>query len=83
MWRTTKLEVRPGHRLYVEFSDGASGEVDVTAVLRGPMADPLKDEAYFALAYLDEFGVVAWPNGFDLAPEVLHARISAASGEAA
>jgi hypothetical protein len=44
-----------------------------------PMFERLRDEAYFALVFL-EFGAPTWPNGFDIAPEWLR-REMAAAGE--
>jgi hypothetical protein len=40
----------------------------------GPVFEPLRDVAIFALATVDfETGTLVWPNGADLAPDVLHA----------
>ena len=62
-----------GHLLYLEFDDGVTKRVDVYPLLSGPIFEPLLDPAYFARMELDEdFGVVQWPNGADLAPEALH-----------
>jgi len=37
------------------------------------MFRPLQDVEYFAKVAVDsELGTVVWPNGADLAPEVLH-----------
>jgi len=37
------------------------------------MFEPLRDETFFALVAVDkELGTVVWPNGADLAPDVLH-----------
>jgi hypothetical protein len=72
MCEVVNAEVRPGYRLWVEFSDGLSGEIDLSRELWGPMFEPLKDPAYFALASIDEFGVICWPNGADLAPDALY-----------
>ena len=37
------------------------------------MFEPLHDVAYFAHVVVDEeLGTVVWPNGADLAPDVLH-----------
>ena len=76
MWNVKKIEVRPGHRLWVEFADGLSGELDLSADLFGPLGQPLMDDKNFAEAFIDEFGAVAWPNGFDLGPDWLHAILS-------
>jgi hypothetical protein len=59
-------------RLWVEFSDGVCGEVDLADDLFGPMFEPLKDPAFFAQVSVDEFGAVVWPNGADLAPDALY-----------
>lgn len=59
-----------GHRLYLEFSSGAAGEVDLSTELDGAIFRALKDPDVFASVRL-EGGTVAWPNGADLAPEYL------------
>jgi hypothetical protein len=60
------------HVLWLRFSDGAEGEVDLAAELSGEVFEPLHDVAFFARAAVDpELQTVAWPNGADLAPEFL------------
>ncbi len=65
------VEVRPleGYRLYLRFEDGAEGEVDVSGIvtLEGVFA-PLRDPV--------RLGTVGWPNGADLDPDVLYAKIT-------
>jgi hypothetical protein len=75
MARLTKVQSQGGHRLYLEFSDGLSGEVDLSERLFGPVFEPLRDESFFARVYLDEFGAPCWPNGADLAPDGLYERV--------
>jgi hypothetical protein len=77
MVRLTHVEARYPGRLYVEFSDGLCGEVDLSDQLVGPMFAPLVDSTYFAQVVLDEWGAPCWPNGLDLAPDGLHARLTA------
>lgn len=61
------------HRLILTFDDGISKEVDVLALLDGPIFEPLRDPEYFSLMTLDRrCGTVVWPNGADFAPETLH-----------
>ena len=76
MIRVTRVEAREGYRLWVEFSDGVSGELDLAHRLWGPVFEPLEDPKLFAQVRIDEFGVVCWPGGADLAPETLYAALT-------
>jgi len=64
------------HTLWVRFSDGTEGEVDLADALQGEVFEPLRDEAFFARVAVDpEIRTIAWPNGADLAPEFLRERL--------
>ncbi len=68
------VEVRPiaAFRLWLAFSDGTSGEVDLADELDGLIFEPLRDPAVFAQVAVDpEIRTIAWPNGADFAPEFL------------
>ena len=79
MFWVTAATSRPDFRLWVRFSDGVEGEVALGDYLRGsewPIARALLHPALFALLRVD-LDTVVWPNGFDLAPEFLRARLLA------
>ena len=65
--------IRP-HVMRLLFDDGVVRDVQyLPGEASGPLLDPLSDPKYFAQVSVDqEAGTVAWPNGLDLAPEVLH-----------
>ena len=74
------VEVRPtrDYRLCLRFEDGTEGEVDVAGVIpfEGIFA-PLKDREEFLKVYVDpELGTICWPNGADLDPDFLYAKIT-------
>lgn len=75
-YEITAVEHLGGHRLRLTFADGFVGDVDLShrfTAPTGPMFTPLQDVEYFAKVAVDpELGTVVWPNGADLAPEVLH-----------
>lgn len=75
MEKVEHVQVLADWRLEVRFSDGTSGVVSLKDRLFGPMFEPLKDPAFFAQAFVDEFGAVCWPNGADLAPDALYETI--------
>lgn len=75
----TVVEVRPldGYRVFLRFDDGLQGEIDLEPLLTpfdGVFA-PLRDPARFREVFVD-CHTVSWPNGADLAPEVLYSRVS-------
>jgi len=62
--------------LWLRFSDGTEGEVDLAGDLDGPIFEPLRDRAYFRTFVLhQELHTIVWPNGADMAPEFLYERI--------
>jgi hypothetical protein len=62
------------HVMRLLFDDGVVRDVKyVPGEARGSLLVPLDDPAYFAQVRVDaEARTVTWPNGLDLAPEVLH-----------
>jgi hypothetical protein len=75
-YEITAVEHLGGYRLRLSFADGFVGDVDLADRFqqsKGPMFEPLQDVEYFAKVTIDpELGTVVWPNGADLAPDVLH-----------
>jgi hypothetical protein len=65
--------IRP-HVMRLLFSDGVVRDLQYApGEGGGSLLEPLGDPAYFALVSVDhEARTVVWPNGLDLAPEVLH-----------
>jgi hypothetical protein len=66
------------YRLYLRFEDGVEGVLDLAPhICFHGIFEPLADPSYFAQVRVDpELGTVAWPNGADLDPDVLYARVT-------
>ena len=59
--------------VWLRFSDGAEGEIDLQDELEGEMFAPLKDKRTFRRFRVDpELETIVWENGADLAPEFLY-----------
>jgi hypothetical protein len=73
------VEVLGPYRLRLTFSDGLVGDVDLSHLRKWEgIFTALRDPAFFARVRVDtETGTVSWPNGADLAPEVLYERATA------
>jgi len=67
--------IRPDgdRRVAFAYEDGLAAELDFAAYLdsrHGPMLEPLREPTFFARAFIDH-GVLTWPNGYDICPDVL------------
>jgi hypothetical protein len=70
--RVTRFAVRDGYHIDLTFDDGFTQLIDFEPVLIGPLFGPLRDARTFNQVELDDaFGTLVWPNGADIAPEVL------------
>ena len=78
--RVTEARYISGRTIWLRFSDGAEGEVDLSAEIHGEVFEPLRDAEYFRKFELSrELGTVVWPNGADFAPEFLRASVKVAA----
>ena len=76
MLEVTKAKYLKDYTIWIEFNDGASGSVDLSDTLWGPMFEPLRDLKLFSKFQVsDTLHTIAWENGADLAPEYLYARL--------
>lgn len=67
-----------GFRIWLRFSNGTEGEVDLESQLFGPMFEPLRDLVQFRTMRCDpDANTIVWDNGADLAPEFLHELVVA------
>ena len=64
------------YRVWLRFSDGLSGEINLADQLWGPVFEPLNDLKEFAKVQRDAATeTIAWPNGADLSPTWLYERL--------
>lgn len=68
------------YKLNLTFENGKGGVVDLKLfIAKGGVFSRLADDYYFHQAYINtELGVLSWPDGLDIAPEILY---SEATGE--
>jgi hypothetical protein len=69
-----------GHTVWVQFDDGAEGEIDLSPELHGEVFEPLRSVDYFrAFSVHPELKTLVWPNGADFAPEFLRSALKVAA----
>lgn len=80
MVKVLEARVITAYTVWLRFSDGTEGRLDLGSELLGPVFEPLHDPSYFAQLRVDpELDTIAWPNGADFAPEFLYQRVKLAA----
>ena len=78
--RITSARYLRDHSVWLCFSDGLEGPVNLSRDLAGEVFEPLRDEAFFArVALHPELHTLVWPNGADFAPEFLREKLLVAA----
>lgn len=71
MYEIKELRVLDQYCLWLRFSDGFAGVVDLSSYIGKGFSADLKDTGYFAQAFIEPGGGVAWSNGYDMCPNFL------------
>lgn len=72
MIRVTEVEPLGGFVLRLRFNDESERVLDLEDELWGPVFEPLKANPDLFRAVKIEGPTIAWPNGADFDPDVLH-----------
>ncbi len=80
MIRICAVEPLEAFTVRLEFTDGSEKVVDLKSFLRGPVFEPLvRDLVRFRSVQVDpDLGTIAWDNGADIDPDVLHGDLQPA-----
>jgi hypothetical protein len=74
--KITNAKYVENYKLYLHFSDGSEGEIDLEPELTGEIFEPLKDISFFKKFSVNhEVHTLVWPNGADFAPEYLYENL--------
>ena len=69
-----------GYTVWLRFSNGVEGVVNLADELEGEVFEPLKSVEYFRQFELHpELRTLVWPNGADFAPEFLREKLNVAA----
>ena len=77
--RPTAVEPREGYRIWLRYSDGVTGEIDLSDLAGHEVFAAWRDRAFFESVRLIEGGAVAWGEEIDLCPDALYMEITGKS----
>ena len=77
----TAVEAREGYRIWLSFSDGAEGEVDLSHLAGNGVFLVWNDRACFESVHLTSYGAIAWTRDAELCADALYMQMTGSSVE--
>ena len=79
MARPTEVEPRGEHRIWLRYSDGTAGEVDLSHLAGRGVFEAWNDHGCSETVHLAANGAVAWGEDLELCPDALYMRLTGKS----
>ena len=76
MNRVTQVEPRDGFRIWIQYSDGSAGEVDLSDMIAKGVFRAWDDPGFFDRVHVAPHGAVAWSEGIELCPDALYIELT-------
>jgi hypothetical protein len=81
MTRPILVKALPDYRIYIKFSDGAEGEVDLSDLAGQGVFKAWKDPRVFEAVSIGPGRQVQWGNEIELCPDALYLRLTGKTPE--
>jgi len=81
MIRVTDVEPRDGYRIWLRYSDGASGEVDLSDMAGRGVFHVWLDRTFFEGVHVSGHGSTAWSDDVELCADSLYMALTGKSAE--
>ena len=76
MVRPTRVESRGGYRIWLEYSDGTAGELDLSYLAGRGVFKVWEETARFETVHIGPAGGIAWGDDVELCPDDLYMRLT-------
>ena len=76
MIRPTEVKAREEHRLWLQYSDGVAGEVDLSHLAGIGVFSAWNEPGRFKEVHIASHGAIAWDDELELCPDALHLSLT-------
>ena len=81
MVEPVSVQPRPGYRIWIEFSDGVSGEIDLSGIAGQGVFAAWNEPGFFEKVHISEHRAIAWNEDLELCPDSLYLEVTGKSFE--
>ena len=79
MIRPIAVEARESYHIWLRYSDGVDGEIDLSHLAGRGVFTAWSDRTFFKTVRIEEHGAVAWGEELELCPDALYFQLSGKS----
>lgn len=76
MFRIENVDVLADYRLWLQFNNGTTGEVDLSSLAGRGVFAAWDDPETFAKVRIGPFGELVWPEDIELCPDALYLQVT-------
>ncbi len=76
MIRPVEVEARDGYRLWLRYSDGVSGEVDLSHLVGRGMFEAWQEPENFKKVFIAQHRSIAWDEEIELCPDAIYMELT-------
>ena len=76
MIRPTNVQALAKYRIWLEFDDGVSGEIDLSDVAGNGVFKIWDEPGYFEKVHIAPHRAIAWDDDVELCPDTLHSELA-------
>ena len=81
MVRPTEVRPLPGYRIWIEYDDGESGEIDLSHLAGKGVFKAWNEPGRFGRVGIDSYGAIAWDDEIDMCRYALYMELTGKSWE--
>ncbi len=76
MIRPTEVEARKGYRIWIRYSDGAEGEIDLSDLVGKGVFAAWNEPGYFERVHITEHRSIAWDDDLEICPDATYMELT-------
>ena len=81
MFKATEVKALPDYRVWIKFSDGIEGEIDLSHLVGKGVFEKWEDPLFFEKVHVGKSGDIQWDDTIDLCPDAVYMKITGKSPE--
>ena len=76
MVRPIEVKARDGYRIWLRYSDGVSGEIDLSDLVGRGVFRAWNERTFFDRVYVAPHGSIAWSPDIEICPDALYVDLT-------